>query len=295
MGMYQYINRKFSVASAALIRTANEIIDEYQSEGYVLTIRQLYYQLVSRDYIANTLQEYKRVAGIFNDARLAGLMDWDAIEDRTRSFERRSRWQDGAHALRSVADQFHMDMWENQPVRPFVIVEKEALLGVFSRVCREYDIPVLAARGYPSVSVVREFVVEDMVDTIDRGQDVAIFHFGDHDPSGIDMSRDLQDRFNLFLERQGDYTFTRCALNMDQVEEVKPPENPAKATDSRFMEYRRKYGSSSWELDALPPTYLVDLVRKNIDPLIDDEAWLKRQDEIEDIKGRIIESSKGFE
>jgi len=295
MGKYAYIERKFSAGSAALIQTANGIIREYQSQGYVLTIRQLYYQLVSRDVIANTLQEYKRVAGIFNDARLAGLMDWDAIEDRTRSFERRSRWQNGAHALQSIASQFHMDMWDNQPVRPFVIVEKEALLGVFSRVCKEYDIPVLAARGYPSVSVVREFVVEDVLDTIDRGQQVAIFHFGDHDPSGIDMSRDLQDRFNLFLEDNGEYEFTRCALNMDQIDELRPPENPAKATDSRFIEYRKRFGNSSWELDALPPAYLTDLVRNHIAPLIDDDAWEEKQQEIEDIKQRIIESSKGFE
>jgi len=291
-----YVDRNFKPAALALIETANDIIEEYQNEGYVLTVRQLYYQLVARDVIANTLQEYKRVAGVFNDARLAGLMDWDAIEDRTREFLRRSRWRGGAHALESIASQFHMDLWDNQSTRPFVIVEKEALVSVFERVCRRYDVPVLAARGYPSVSVVREFVVNDMLDTLYRGQNILVLHFGDHDPSGIDMSRDLKDRFNLFLEGEmGNFDFKRMALNMEQIDELRPPENPAKVTDSRFDSYQRIYGSSSWELDALPPSYLERLVEDEVNSVIDDDAWATKRDEIDDIQTRIRKAAEGFE
>lgn len=293
----EYVSKRFRSDSLALIHTANVIIREYQRQGYVLTIRQLYYQLVARDYIANTLKEYKRVAALFNDARLAGEMDWDAIEDRTREFLRRSRWKSGADVLESAANSFHMDMWENQNSRPFLIVEKEALIGVFERICRQYDVPVLAARGYPSVSVVREFVEEDIVPALNEAQDVIILHFGDHDPSGIDMSRDLEDRFNLFLEPHGyarRFDFIRCALNMDQVRVQNPPENPAKTTDSRFASYRKKFGSSSWELDALSPTYLESLVRSEMDNFIDKNAWYEREQEIEGIRERIIEVSGGF-
>jgi hypothetical protein len=285
---YTYVEKNFKGSSLALIDIANKIIAEYQRDGYILTIRQLYYQLVARDVIPNTVTEYKRAASIFNDARLAGLMDWDAIEDRTREFVRRSRWNDGREILDASARSFHMDMWDNQTVRPFVIVEKEALVGVFERVCREYDVPLLAARGYPSVSVIREFVEEDIIPTLNCGQEVAIFHFGDHDPSGIDMSRDLQERINLFLESDaGEYEFTRCALNMNQIVEQRPPENPAKTTDSRFESYLSKFGSSSWELDALKPSYLNELAKVHILSLIDVDAWEERKQEIEEIRERI--------
>lgn len=296
MAFYSYITKRFTRDSIALINIANAIIDEYQGAGYTLTIRQLYYQLVARDHIANNLKEYKRVASLFNDARLAGEMDWDAIEDRTREFVRRSRWSSGSGILHSAADSFHMDMWENQNSRPFVIVEKEALVGVFERVCNKYDVPLLAARGYPSVSVVREFVEEDVLPAIHDDKQVVILHFGDHDPSGIDMSRDLQERFDLFLESYaGQYEFTRCALNMDQIKRQRPPENPAKTTDSRFDSYRRKFGTSSWELDALTPTYLSNLLKEHIELSIDGHAWEKRRAQIEGIRSRIRAIANEFE
>lgn len=295
MGMYAYITKRFNRSSQQLIAIANDIITEYQGAGYTLTIRQLYYQLVARDHIANNIKEYKRVASLFNDARLAGEMDWDAIEDRTREFIRRSRWSSGRSVLQSAADSFHMDMWENQNSRVFVIVEKEALVGVFERVCRKYDVPLLAARGYPSVSVVREFVEEDMLPAVHDEKCIVILHFGDHDPSGIDMSRDLQTRFDLFLEGYAsEYEFERCALNMDQIRRQKPPENPAKTTDSRFDSYRRKFGASSWELDALTPSYLSDLVEQKIHANLDIDEWDKRKAQIEGIRTRIQKLATNF-
>lgn len=292
----KYVDKKFRPESLNTITTVNSIIADYRRQGFVLTVRQLYYQLVARDYIANNLREYKRIAGLLNDARLAGLVDWDAIEDRTRDFIRRSRWTDGAHILENCAKQFHMDMWDNQDRRMFVIVEKEALVGVLERVCREFDVPLLAARGYPSVSVVRDFVMSDLAPTVDHGQSIKILHLGDHDPSGLDMTRDLTDRINLFLgAHTGEWVdIERVALNMDQIEELQPPENPAKTTDSRFDKYMEKYGDSSWELDALPPSYLAQLVRSAAEDIIDPDAWEQKESEINDIKARISEVAKSF-
>lgn len=93
------------------------------------------------------------------------------------------------------------------------------------------------------MSVLHDFVKDDILPTIEMSQDVHILHFGDHDPSGIDMSRDLKDRFNIFLSptgNDGNFIFERCALNMDQVEELNPPENPAKMTDSLLRVSREK-------------------------------------------------------
>lgn len=280
-----YLPKTFSSKTLALIDIVNSIVREYQAQGFILTVRQLYYQLVARDIIPNTLQEYKRAASIINDGKLAGLIDWDAIEDRTRAFVRRAKWSSGASILRSCVNSFYMDMWANQNCRVFVIVEKEALVGVLERICSEFDIPLLAARGYPSGTVLREFALSDLIEAGYHGQRAIVLHLGDHDPSGMDMTRDMQERLSLFSKT--DVELHRIALNMDQIEEQRPPENPAKTTDSRFDGYRRIYGESSWELDALSPTYLADLVRSHVEPNIDYSAWTATQDRIDNTRNKI--------
>lgn len=288
---YREIN--FKPASLAMLVQINKIIAEYSAAGYTLTVRQLYYQLVARDIVPNTMRSYKNIASLINDGRIAGLVDWDAIEDRTRDFITRSRWESGEAILNAVANQFHMDMWEGQERRVFVIVEKEALVGVLQRVCHKYDVPLLAARGYPSASVVREFADSVVEPTVNNGQDVLILHLGDHDPSGIDMTRDLEDRLRLF-SFSSPFELRRIALTMEQIEDQEPPPNPAKVTDSRFEAYARKFGGESWELDALQPAFLTELVAQQIDREIDDDVWNQRMQEIATIQTRIRKVARSF-
>jgi hypothetical protein len=189
-----------------------------------------------------------------------------------------------------------MDMWDNQKVRLYVIVEKAALAGVLEGVCRKYDINLLAAKGYPSVSVIYEMATEHIATAIEHGQECVILHMGDHDPSGIDMTRDLQDRFNMFLGDDSDRcVIERIALNMDQIRQYRPPPNPAKVTDSRFADYEDKFGSKSWELDALKPQQLVELVEKNANMLIDDDAWEERLQEIEHRRKALKKTANEYE
>lgn len=292
MAREQYQSFNFSDSTLDLIHTMGEIIEDYSAQGFTLTVRQLYYQLVARDIVPNTERSYKRITSVANDGRLAGLIDWDAIEDRTRAFLRRQRWESGADILEAAAGSFHMDMWENQERRVFCIVEKEALVGVLERVCSAFDVPVLAARGYPSCTVLREFAQSDLIVT---GQDCVILHLGDHDPSGIDMTRDLTDRLEMFTKFDPvSFELRRIALNMPQIEERKPPPNPAKVTDSRFADYAARFGSESWELDALPPQYLVELVQGEILKHIDDEIWQDDRAKVKDIQDRIREAAKSF-
>jgi hypothetical protein len=293
MAKQVYTSQRFTSKSEALIDNMNAIVADYIGQGFRLTVRQLYYQLVARDVIPNTERSYKNTTSLVNDARLAGLMDWDAIEDRTRAFVRRQRWNSGSEILRAAANSYHMDMWENQDYRPFVIIEKEALVGVLEPVCASLDVPVLAARGYPSASVLREFAVNDLLPVMGP-QTIVIIHLGDHDPSGIDMSRDLRDRIDLFTENEYNYEFVRVALNMEQIEERKPPPNPAKTTDSRFADYQRKFGEESWELDALPPSYLVDLVQSEVDKYRNSEAWAEREATVEAVKSKLERIAKRF-
>lgn len=277
-----------------LIEVINEIIADYAADNLVLTVRQLYYVLVTRNVIKNDDKEYKRLASIVNRARLAGLIDWDMIEDRTRRFRGLSRWDSAGQILRSAAHSFHMDMWQNQKTRCFCIVEKEALYGVLSRVCGKYDIPLLAARGYPSSSVLHDFVTNLVLPN--RDQHINIIHLGDHDPSGIDMTRDLQERIMVFCEgKVPEISLTRVALNMDQIEEKRPPPNPAKMTDSRVGNYIAQYGNQSWELDALEPRYLENLIVEDIEQYIDSDEWQYTETYTEHFRQRLVEASKDFD
>lgn len=273
--MFQkFINKNFRAATLAMIDQANEIINEYAAQGYSLTLRQLYYQFVARDLITNTVKSYNKLGNIINDARLAGLVDWAAIEDRTRNVNDAPRWDNPADAVNAVLQQYRTDVWENQPRRVEVWIEKNALTGVIHRTCRALDVPYFACIGYVSQSEEYSAYRRSLF------QPLTILHLGDHDPSGIDMTRDNDDRLNSVFG--GDVEVVRIALNMDQVEEYAPPPNPAKMTDSRFADYAANFGTSSWELDALEPSVINALITSHVEDIRDDdihEEALIEQDE----------------
>ena len=283
----------FRRATLQLIQHINKIVGEYRDQGYLMTVRQLYYQLVARDFIPNNEKSYKSVIGTVSDGRLAGLIDWDMIEDRTREFTRVKSWESGTDILRACAQSFHTNRWYGQEARVFCIVEKEALASVVQRACTDFDVPMLAARGYPSSTVLREFGKWHVLHCATMGLKTVILHLGDHDPSGIDMSRDLEERLQLF-SRYSPFEFKRIALNYDQVEELKPPPNPAKTSDSRFSSYKEKFGDQSWELDALSPSYLNELISTEIQAFIEPEAWSEAEATIEHVKSKLSEIAENF-
>lgn len=267
----KFQNFKFRADTLAAIETANQIIAQYAAQGYTLTLRQLYYQHVARGLIENTERNYKKLGSIISDGRLAGLIDWDAIEDRTRNLRGLSHWDNPADIIGAAAHSFRIDKWENQYNRVEVWVEKDALVGVIERVCQRYDVNYFACRGYTSQSEMYA-AAQRIAQYIENSQDVHILHLGDHDPSGIDMTRDIRDRIEMFLEGLG-CDISRLALNWDQVELYNPPPNPAKTTDSRFDGYQELYGAESWELDALEPAVISDLIERHILALRDDDRW----------------------
>lgn len=280
-----YVEKNFSEDTLKVIEQANEIIEAYAAQGYDLTLRQLYYQFVSRDLIANTQKEYKRLGSIINDARLAGLIDWEYITDRTRNLHRLAHWSSPGSIIQACAEQYRVDKWATQKVRVEVWIEKEALAGVFQRVCDQLDVPFFSCRGYTSQSEM--WAAGQRLKGIKRGgQKPIILHFGDHDPSGIDMTRDIRDRLKLFM---GGLSLERLALNMDQVEEYEPPPNPTKITDSRAEGYIAEYGNESWELDALEPDVLASLVRDFVLSVRDKAAWEEAEDREQAGRERLAE------
>jgi len=245
----------------------NALINEYMAQGYTLTLRQAYYQLVARDILPNTQRSYKQLGDTISDGRLAGLIDWESIEDRTRNMQCNAHWDSPGEIVLSCAQQFKMDLWEDQDYYCEVWVEKDALIGVLEGVCTELDVPYFACRGYTSQSEMWR-AAQRLSAHEDAGRQTIIFHLGDHDPSGIDMTRDIQSRLNMFLS---DTEVQRIALNMDQVEKYNPPPNPAKTSDTRFESYAREFGDESWELDALEPRVIVDLIREHVGSLINQD------------------------
>jgi len=283
MPKIQYIEKRFAASSMRLIEQANQIIAEYAQEGLELTLRQLYYQFVSRDLIANKQSEYKRLGSIISDARLAGLVDWMAIEDRTRNLKVNYHNSSPGDAVQEALRHFMLNRWLNQPYRPEVWIEKEALVGVIMRVCRSLDVPYFACRGYTSQSEMWR-AAQRLASYRNRGQCPVIIYLGDHDPSGIDMTRDIIDRNSLF-QGDGICKVRRIALNFDQVERYSPPPNPAKLSDSRARGYIDQYGELSWELDALEPRVIVDLIESTVAEFMDVEAMNKTLDQEIEYKG----------
>jgi hypothetical protein len=266
-----YKPKKFKGSSMKIIEQANDIVVEYMLQGLNLTLRQLYYQFVARDILENTQQSYARLGSIINDARLAGMLDWEAVEDRTRNLNGNIHEESPEAAIEDLAKYFTIDKWRTQPKRVEVWVEKEALIGVFEGICRELDVDFFACRGFVSQSEMWR-AAQRMRRYMDDQQSPVILHFGDHDPSGLDMTRDIEDRFSLF---GAEVEVERIALNMDQIERYRPPPNYAKATDSRFAGYAEKFGTESWELDALEPIVLRNLVRDHVFEHRDVDLWDK--------------------
>jgi hypothetical protein len=270
-------DKNFNKSSMDIIIKANKIIDEYETKGFELTLRQLYYQFVAKGFLDNHDRNYKRLGSIINDARLAGLVDWDNIKDRTRFLRKPTVWENPGQIIKAATNQYSIDKWQGQNNYLEVWVEKDALIDIVEQSSKEYQVSCFSCRGYVSQSAMYEAGKRLYNNTDDK--EIHIIHLGDHDPSGIDMTRDIFERLELFSN--WNINIHRIALNMDQVKQYNPPPNPAKVTDSRAKEYINNYGSKSWELDALNPEDLRSLIQGKILSLMDYDLYYNLVEEEE--------------
>jgi hypothetical protein len=283
-----------------IIWKARSIISSYMAQGLTLTLRQLYYQFVAQDLIPNTEKSYKRLGNIISRARLGGYLDWDAIEDRARQPVVWREFESTRSLLDWASRSYRLPRLKGQPVYVELWVEKDALAGVLEPLAARYHVTLMVNRGYSSSSAMKDSADRIRSACVRNGsQEARILYLGDMDPSGEDMVRDIKERIDTFTnegllidwdaeEEDGgpkieDYSEMRerqpqlyvgvqkLALTMAQVKQYQPPPNPAKLTDSRAKEYIKKYGRSSWEVDALPPNVLQDLIRKSLEQHLDME------------------------
>jgi hypothetical protein len=295
--LIQYVPKNFSEVQEDLILKANRVIREYVQKGFSLTLRQLYYVFVGRKlfpeewrYVrvgpdkwarspegtTNATPNYKALVKLISDARLAGEIDWLAIEDRTRSSYANQHWAKPSDMVEVALQAYAIDKWANQPHYVEVWVEKEALEQVLQTACRPLDVRFFACRGYTSQSAMWE-AAQRLLSKQTAGKEVHVIHLGDHDPSGMDMSRDIKSKLQLFTGNS--VHVLRAALNMAQVEAFGLPPDPAKSTDPRFRDYQERFGDESWELDALEPTILVDRITRAVLQYRDEDLWQQAVEE----------------
>lgn len=266
----KYSDIRISERRLRVIDGVNAIVEEYRKQDLDMTVRQVYYQMVARGFIPNEGTEYDRLADAIRDGRMAGLISWTSIVDRGRNLKGLQTYTHPKQLLAEATREFRLDLWADQPWRPEVWVEKQALEGVIAGICNELRVDFFAQKGYNSASE-QWVAAQRFASCISKGQRPIIFHLGDHDPSGLDMTRDNRDRIATFCGVE--VMVVRIALNMDQVEELRPPPNPAKLSDVRAPDYVARYGSLSWELDALDPTYIRRLIVENVRRVRDETAW----------------------
>lgn len=279
-----FVEKTFTAASQRNIELVNAILEEYRKQGFRLSLRQLYYQLVARDYIPNNTRSYKNLGALVSNARQAGLIDWSMIEDRNRETSIPGHWENPGQIVSAAAAQFRINKWDRQPWHIEVMVEKDALSGVLAPVCSRLDIGITANKGYSSSSTMYEIGKRLKYRAGYGRKQICVLYLGDHDPSGIDMTRDVEERLKLYSGLEGEeLEVVRLALNWDQIEQWRPPENPAKETDARFGAYVRRFGGSSWELDAIEPRQLADLVEEAVFSRRDVDLWddaVRRENEM---------------
>jgi hypothetical protein len=267
-----FIERSFSAQNEAMIALINQILSIYNAQGFRLSLRQLYYQLVARGHIPNDQRTYKNIGNLVSNARQAGRIDWYMIEDRGRDTMRRGHWDSPAQIVEAAARQFTIDKWDDQPYHIEVMVEKDALSGVLEPICHELDIAITANKGYSSSSTMYDIGKRLYREHTINRKKITVIYLGDHDPSGIDMTRDVQERLAMY-SRLDCIEVIRLALNWNQIELWRPPENPAKETDARFEGYAKKFGTKSWELDAVEPAQMATIIRQAVETRRDDRKW----------------------
>lgn len=276
---------------AEIVEHANEIQKDYERQGIKLTLRQMYYQFVARHLITNSVQSYDRIGATLTKARFAGEFPVDGLTDRGREVRpgeflradlnyhssQRGYVEGMIQHLPSFA--VAADIWQGQSTHVSVWVEKDALASIFEDVCNDLGVSWFACKGYPSVSALWEWITSThkAFDTRPRksgwqtvrgtADNAVILYFGDHDPDGCEIPRSAERNIRKLMETWGNefpFRVIRVGLTLDQIRQYNPPPMPAKESSARFTAYFEEHGiRDAWELDALEPTVLRDLIRVN--------------------------------
>lgn len=290
-------SRTWTAEKATVVNQIVATVEKYQDMGYPLTLRQLHYQFVSQNWIVNHITAYKKLGKILDDCRYGGLIDWDAIEDRGRETTFAYYEHSVPAALERTKNCYRLDRQIGQENHVEVWTEKDALSNILGKVTNKYTVGLAVNKGYTSSSAIYE-AYQRFLTCYRAGQKVIILYFGDHDPSGLDMVRDVRERLELMFRNGNEqgtdiedwldddgFQVIQIGLNMKQIKKYKLPPNPAKLTDSRSDKYIEQFGAMSWEVDALEPQVLAQIVEEQILAHIDNDM-------VEEIKAQEIKDKE---
>ena len=277
MACEKYQDYKPRHDARVLIDHVNRTI--YEFEGFKMTVRQIFYQLLGQNIIKNSTKIYKKIVDVVGKGRKGGFIDWDAIEDRTRTHRVLDHWDSPTELIQDAAKWYRRDWWEGQPYYIEVWTEKDALIGIIKDAAYSLGCSCCSCRGYNSLSEMLA-AAQRFIDKEIQGYECIILYLGDHDPSGINMTNDIKKRMELF---HANVHVHRLALTMDQVELYNLPPNTAKEKDKRYASYKKLYGTDCWELDALHPQVLHDMITDFIKTYQDQKMFeaVKAQQEAE--------------
>ena len=278
----QFRETKFQKKNIILLEKIKQILKEYNQENIKVTLRQLYYQLVERDIIPNKVSEYNKISKLLTNARYLGEIDWNAIEDRIRIPDIPNTFRDINELIQVAKQSYQLDRWKNQEYYIELWTEKDAISSVISPITKEFQVSVCVNRGYNSATSMYESAQRFLKQ---EGKKCILLYLGDHDASGLDMDRDIQKRLNEF---KVDVEIIRIGLTQEQIIEYNPPENPAKQTDPRAKWYKENFGENTWEVDALRPEILQQLIESSIKKYLDivkyNLAKAKEKEDLEELQ-----------
>jgi hypothetical protein len=275
-----------------LIKEVNSILSEYSMP---LTLRQVYYRLVSKNLIPNTKTSYKGLSSQLVKARENGEVDDSKIEDRSRKVQGYGDY--GYDNIQDFIDaqvtkfmkgweNFAMPMWEGQENYVLIALEKDSLSRLFVEVAKGFRVKVFATRGYGSYTFVK-----DVAKDLDPTKTNVILYFGDYDPSGRDIERDLGERAERYDTAESKFTIRRIAFTPEQIAQYKLPPVPEDAEtlaklnrDPRTKTYGMEYAV---ELDAIEPDNLQRLIRNSIVSQLDVEVWNARKDKVDEMQEEV--------
>lgn len=268
-----------------IIKAAYDVLEQY----HPMTLRQVYYQLVSKQIIENNQSKYQSLSNMLVEARQENIIPWEWIEDRVRQPQGVPMWSDLNDFLHTVRYAYRRNVWEDQPSYVEVWLEKDALSGIFSDITEEYGVTLVVGRGYNSWSAYKKAVDR----FIKMNKPVSILYFGDFDPSGEDIVRALKDSLHSL---QVDPDVEKIAIILEDIKEYNLPPNPTKKTDKRTAKFVKKNGDISVELDALPLPVLQGRIKTSIENHLDriafEETIEKQEADQKQLLGLIDQNKK---
>jgi hypothetical protein len=251
-------------ASAAEMEERLNALEAIVAEINPCSVRQVFYQAVVRGLLEKTENNYDKVQRALVKMRRLNRIPYGWIVDGTRWMHKPTTYSSLEQALQRTKQTYRRAIWDSQPVRVEIWLEKEALAGVIYDVTAEYDVPLYVARGFSSLT----YLAEAASDIRAAGKPIFIYHLGDHDPSGRAAGEHIE-RMLRELAPEAEIHFERLAVTVEQIASLNLPTRPTKKTDSRAARFEAEFGQGSVELDAVHPDTLRSILREAIERHID--------------------------